>query len=158
MRVTRGNRDPKDVVKLILSNRATKIEYDSSGDVTRYAGDILDYMVLANLLKESHGYYYLNGTEMDAISAFISNTTYFKGYDGFYGATNIDLTAIRLVEPQWFEYVNNKLSTDLFATDIVQFIGESIPEHSISWTIVLNRLLQTQIIRQRILVTLENHL
>ena len=130
LRVTRGNRDPKEVVKLIFSNRATKIEYDSSGDVTRYAGDILDYMVLANLLKESHGYYYLNSTEIDAISAFISSSTYFNGYDDFYGATNIDLTAIRLVEPQWFEYVNNKLSTDLFATDILQFIGGSTPEHS----------------------------
>ena len=130
LRVTRDNRDPKEVVKLILSNRTAKIEYDSSGDVTRYAGDILDYMVLANLLKESHGYYYINGGELEAINAFISSSDYFKGYDEFYGNPNIDLTAIRLVEPQWFEYVNNKLSSDLFATNIAQFIGETISEYS----------------------------
>lgn len=130
LRVTRDNREAKDVVQLILQNRTAKIEYDSNGDTTRYAADILDYMVLANLLRESHGYYYINGAEMDAISAFVSSSDYFGGYDDFYGSSNIDISTIRFIEPQWFEYVNNKLSTDLFATDIVQFIEDSIPEHS----------------------------
>lgn len=130
LRVTRDNRDPKDVVKLILANRSVKVEYDSRGDIIRYAGDILDYMVLANLLKESHGYYYINGMEADAISAFIASTNYFDGYDNLYNCPDVDLTTIRLTEPQWFEYVNNKLSSDLFTTDIVQFINSTMPQDS----------------------------
>lgn len=130
LRVTRDNRDPKEVVKLIVDNRERKIEYDSQGDVISYAGDILDYMVLANLLKESHGYYYINGGDSEVISAFVRSTAYFEGYDNFYNKQNIDLTSIRLKEPLWFEYVNNKLSSDLFATDIVQFIGETSAEYT----------------------------
>ena len=83
LRVTRDNRDPKEVVKLIVDNRERKIEYDSQGDVIRYAGDILDYMVLANLLKESHGYYYINGGDSEVISAFVRSSAYFEGYDNF---------------------------------------------------------------------------
>ena len=58
------------------------------------------------------------------------SSAYFEGYDNFYGRQNIDLTSIRLKEPLWFEYVNNKLSSDLFATDIVQFIGETSAEYT----------------------------
>ena len=59
LRVTRDGRSPKEVAQTIISNRKTKTEYDhkydqlkstsgnypSKGDVNRYAGDILDYMV-----------------------------------------------------------------------------------------------------------------
>ncbi|HDR1497418.1 TPA: hypothetical protein QB439_001908, partial [Pasteurella multocida] len=64
LRVTTNKRSPKEVAKLIIENRVNNVEYanqyeqlrtskgdyPSKGDTTRYAGDILDYMVLANLL------------------------------------------------------------------------------------------------------------
>ena len=60
LRVTRDNRDPKTTLDLILSNRSNGTTYDTGGDVIRYAGDILDYMELANLLiLKPNGQYYL---------------------------------------------------------------------------------------------------
>ena len=44
LRVTRDHRNPSEVVDLILENRRKKVDYDGTGDVIRYAGDILDYM------------------------------------------------------------------------------------------------------------------
>ncbi len=122
LRVTRDNREVKEVVDLIVDNRKKKETYISDGDYVRYAGDILDYMVLANLLVERHGYYYLNKNEESAILTFINDTAYFHEYDKFYGKTfsNKELNSI---ENQWFEYVNADLSDDLFKTDLISFIS-----------------------------------
>lgn len=123
LRVTRDHRDVKEVIELIISNRNKKIEYDTTGDVIRYAGDILDYMLQANLLYAAHGYYYLNRQEMEAILVFTTDINYFTGYDSFYKKTftTQDITA---TEPEWFEYVNSNLSPDMFKTDITSFITE----------------------------------
>ena len=66
-----------EVADLILTNRKNKVEYEHGGDITRYAGDILDYMVHANLLDERHGHFYLNHTEMESIMVFINDINYF---------------------------------------------------------------------------------
>lgn len=123
LRVTRDNRDVKEVINLIKRNRETKIDYDSAGDTIRYAGDILDYMVLANLLKVSHNYYYLNRQENNAILAFINSEEYFKGYDSFYG-TSFETSNIRTIEADWFKYVNDGLDPELFRTDISHYITD----------------------------------
>ena len=74
IRVTCGEKTPKEVAQTILKNRKEKLKYYNSkdkkiqslrgnprtkGDVTRYAGDILDYMEIANLLNVQYGYYSL---------------------------------------------------------------------------------------------------
>lgn len=58
LRVTRDNEGVEKTWERILENRQNKLEYDQTGDVIRYAGDILDYMEIANLLKtyDSHTY------------------------------------------------------------------------------------------------------
>ena len=124
LRVTRDNRDVKEVIDLIKSNRDTKKDYDSAGDTIRYAGDILDYMVLANLLKVSHNYYYLNRQENNAILAFINSEEYFNGYDAFYG-TSFETSSISHIETDWFEYVNDGLYPELFRTDISHYITDT---------------------------------
>ena len=128
LRVTRDNRNPEEVVSLVLSNREKKVEYDTQGDVIRYAGDILDYMVLANLLKESHGYYYLNGAEAAAITTIQAQSPSFSGYDKFYGQ-QYDPAEIDLVRPDWFKFVNNNIDPSNFTTDIADFIKEQYPEN-----------------------------
>lgn len=111
-----------DVAKHIIENRENKIEYSheyeqlktkdgnypSAGDVYRYAGDILDYMVLANLLKTkgTQYYYYLNTDNPDLINRHLQNTAYFNQYDCFYHQEEISNTEIRALERQWFDYVN----------------------------------------------------
>lgn len=111
-----------DVAKHIIENRENKIKYSheyeqlkkingnypSASDVYRYAGDILDYMVLANLLKTkgTHYYYYLNTDNPDLINRHLQNTAYFNQYNCFYYQKEISNAEIRALERQWFDYVN----------------------------------------------------
>ena len=44
LRVTRDNEGVEATWKRINDNRKNKMEYDQTGDVVRYAGDIIDYM------------------------------------------------------------------------------------------------------------------
>ena len=117
LRTTRDNRNPEDTVALIEKNRKSKFEYEHGGDINRYAGDILDYMVLANLLYESHGYYYLNHTEMSAIMSFINDTSFFKSYDKYYGK-DCKVSELNDIEIDWFNYVNDGLDNKLFRTEL----------------------------------------
>lgn len=133
LRVTSGSRTALDVAKTILENRKNKVKYynqkdtrilslsgkvRSVGDVTRYAGDILDYMEIAGLLVKSNGYYFLKGNETDAVSTFRNDTTWFGGYDSFYGKKDIVVNELSKIEPLWFEYVNDSMNPNLFRSSI----------------------------------------
>ena len=123
LRVTRDNQDVNKTIDLIISNRKNKVEYEHGGDITRYAGDILDYMVHANLLDERHGYFYLNHTEMESILVFIDGLkNYFTGYDSFYG-NEINVSELAEIESDWFEFVNTELYEDLFKTDLTSYFA-----------------------------------
>ena len=89
----------------------------------------LDYMVMANLLKESHNYYYLNRLENEAILSFVEDGSYFKGYDKFYGI-NFETSDLNIVESDWFEYVNSNLNASLFKTDISKYIKKTTEEQA----------------------------
>ena len=136
LRVTKDNRNVREVIDLIRANRESKVGYDTQGDVIRYAGDILDYMVLANLLKVSHNYYFLNRLENEAILSFINSKDYFKGYDDFYG-TSFEASELNPIETDWFEYVNSGLDNNLFKTDITQYITESDEEQASEYRILV---------------------
>jgi len=133
IRVTSGSVSPKTVAQTILNNRKKKLKYynrkdkniqslrgepRSKGDVTRYAGDILDYMEIANLLNVRYGYYSLKENQSQAISAFNTDKTFFKGYEDFYGRNNYETSDLSDVEPLWFDYVNKSMKPDLFKSDI----------------------------------------
>lgn len=123
LRVTRDGLHPKNVAELILRNRINGIEYDhkydqlknkqgnyiNKGDLHRYAGDILDYMVLANLLNhKGTGYWYcLNDESKDAINFHLENSVWFDEYDEFYGLKTIPTKKISSIEENWFSYVNS---------------------------------------------------
>ena len=133
IRVTNGSVSPKIVAQTILDNRKKKLKYynrkdkniqsltgepRSKGDVTRYAGDILDYMEIANLLNVHYGYYSLKENQSQAISAFNTDKTFFKGYEGFYGRNNYETSELSDVESLWFDYVNKSMKPELFKSDI----------------------------------------
>jgi Restriction endonuclease BpuJI - N terminal/Domain of unknown function (DUF3883) len=143
LRVTRDGRHPKDVAELILMNRVNKIEYDhhyeqlknektgefqSNGDLCRYAGDILDYMSLANLLKhKGTGYYfYLNEENSDAIDYHLTNSKWFNGYDQFYKQEDITNSEIAKIEETWFSYVNLFDNIEVFTPRLNKADAESI--------------------------------
>ena len=132
-RVTSGNKTPEEIAKTILFNRKNKIKYynrkdpkvfslrgrpRSKGDMTRYAGDILDYMELANLLVSHNGYFSLKGNELVSIDLFANDNSFFNGYEEFYGKENFDISELLPIETSWFEYVNNSMKPSLFKTDL----------------------------------------
>lgn len=130
LRVTTGKRTAREVAQLILDNRQRAVEYThkyeqlktnkgsypSKGDVTRYAGDILDYMVLADLLKtKGISYYYsLNEENKVKIQKHLDNQEWCNLYDEFYGKIDIPKTVIRNLEKDWFDYVNSFENIDEF--------------------------------------------
>lgn len=143
LRVTRDNRHPKVVAELILENRANNVAYEhkyqslwnekthsfpSKGDVYRYAGDILDYMVLANLLnhKGTGYYYYLNSENKEAINFHLSHSVWFNEYDKYYGAENISTSEIGALEEIWFDYVNSFDNIEAFAPHLDEREAENI--------------------------------
>lgn len=133
IRVTSGSVSPQTVARTILDNRKKKLKYynrkdkniqslrgepRTKGDVTRYAGDILDYMEIANLLNVHYGYYSLKENQSQAISAFNTDKSFFKGYENFYGRNNYETSELSDVEPLWFDYVNKSMKPGLFKSDI----------------------------------------
>ena len=123
LRVTaHQTKTPLDVAKQIVYNRQNKVKYNhqypgiqktdgnypSQGDVYRYAGDILDYMVLANLLtdKGTGRWYYLNSDNQRAINYHLNNPVWFSTYDQYYQQSNIPSSEIAELEKSWFNYVN----------------------------------------------------
>ena len=138
-RVTSGKASLRQVAETILQNRKNKVKYYNSrdkkvlsltgkarskGDMTRYAGDILDYMELANLLQKHNGYFSLRGNEITALKTFAADATWFGGYDMFYGRKGVDVSELSKIEPCWFDYVNNSMRPNLFRTSVRTVVGE----------------------------------
>jgi hypothetical protein len=139
IRVTSGKVSPKEVAEQILSNRRNKLSYynpedplifNSKGkprtknDVVRYAGDILTYMEVANLLSKRHGYYSLKPNEVGPISAFASDKSFFHGYDKFYGLDDFDASELNGIEPAWFQYVEASMKPNMFKTNIESLLHD----------------------------------
>jgi len=124
LRVTRNQRNIDEIVKLILDNRALNIKYDTSGDVIRYAGDMLDYMNIADLvITHDQNKFYINSSEKEVIASFIKSDNYFNLYDKFYEKDTINTSDLTKLTPVWFDYINNDLGEELFKTDLYKYLG-----------------------------------
>ena len=121
LRVTRDGEDVSLVWERIKTNRKNKLTYDMTGDVIRYAGDIVDYMEIANLLKTwDSRTYYLNDLETETITKFIESKEWFSGYDRMIARKQGSLDAINNVYSDWFAYVNRDMdTTDLRQTSLL---------------------------------------
>jgi hypothetical protein len=138
LRVTRDNEGVEETWKRIEENRKKCLEYDQTGDVIRYAGDILDYMETANLLKTyDNKMYYLNTLEEDAIIKFCESTEWFSGYDAMIEKRLGDIERIKECTNDWFAYVNRNMKDTDFSTDILSYIAsdenelQRLKEHSL---------------------------
>ena len=103
LRVTRDHEDAKATVGRILDNRHRNETYISDGDVIRYAGDLLDYAVLAGLLTEKDGVFSLNVANRDIAEMIADSTDFFGGYSDLKGG---GLESIRSLREAWFTYVD----------------------------------------------------
>lgn len=140
LRVTTAKVSAEDVAKVILENRKQRVKYynpqdiqsysltgtaRTKGDMTRYAGDILDYMEIANLLIKRNGYFYLKGNELVALKTFADDNTWFNGYDSIYGKKGLVTADISKIEPAWFDYVQDSMKPDLFKSDIKTILANT---------------------------------
>lgn len=124
LRVTRDNEGVEKTWLRIKENRKNNVEYDQQGDVIRYAGDILDYMETANLLKTyDNRMYYLNTLEEEAIIKFCESTEWFSEYDSMIDRRSGTLEAVKACTGDWFAYVNRDMKDTDFSTDILSYIA-----------------------------------
>jgi hypothetical protein len=126
LRVTRDNEGVEKTWERISKNRKSTVKYDQTGDVIRYAGDIIDYMEIANLLKtyDSHTYY-LNTLEEEAIIKFIESTEWFSRYDKMIKNRAGTIADVKNCINEWFSYVNRDMKDTDFSTDILAYIASN---------------------------------
>lgn len=114
LRVTRDQEKPGSTVQRILFNRKIKATYDSTGDVVRQAGDVLDYLVLADLLvREPNGRYYLKPENIPVAIKIRDSAMIFSGYESFYGKTNLSTADMSEIQNEWFEFAGKLEDIDL---------------------------------------------
>lgn len=129
LRVTRDNEGVEKTWKRISHNRKKGYEYDQTGDVIRYAGDIIDYMENANLLKTYDSrMYYLNVLEEEVIIKFCESSEWFSGYDAMLKKRSGSMQTIKDCAADWFSYVNRAIQDTDFATDILAYIASNEEE------------------------------
>ena len=129
LRVTRDNEGVEKTWERILQNRKNGYEYDQTGDVIRYAGDIIDYMEIANLLKTYDSrMYYLNTLEEEAIIKFCESSEWFAEYDVMLKNRSGSMQAVKDCTTGWFSYVNRDIQNTDFATDILAYIASDADE------------------------------
>jgi hypothetical protein len=131
LRCTRDNEEPLIVWKRIKTNRYNEYNYDKTGDVVRYAGDILDYMEIANLLNcYDNNKYYINKFETEAVMKFINSNQWFFGYDSMIKHKKGSLDAINNENENWFNYANKKINETNLQTNILTLISTGAEEEN----------------------------
>lgn len=129
LRVTRDNEGAEATWKRISENRKAGVEYDQTGDVIRYAGDIIDYMEIANLLKTYDSRtYYLNTLEEETIIKFCESSEWFSEYDTMIDNQSGSMESVKDCIRGWFSYVNRDIQDTDFSTDILAYIASDEEE------------------------------
>ncbi|WNF37189.1 DUF3883 domain-containing protein [Bacillaceae bacterium IKA-2] len=131
LRVTRDLRPVASTWELILNNRKKGVSYDWTGDVVRYAGDILDYMVQANLIVHRPNLkYYINHVEDFAIQRFLKPTDdLFDYYEELPVISDIALNDVKRLEFAWVSYFNTERDESFFDTDILALLSNTTEEY-----------------------------
>lgn len=125
LRVTRDHEDAHATLRRILDNRRNGLTYVEDGDVVRYAGDILDYMAIAGLLKTYDGKtFYVNAASNSVISHFLLSEGYFDGYDGLYGKSVVTAASVAERQPAWERFVNRELPATHFGLDVAELLAK----------------------------------
>jgi len=126
LRVTRDNEGVEKTWSRILTNRKNEFSYDQTGDVIRYAGDIIDYMEIANLLKTYDSRtYYLNTLEEETIIKFIESREWFSAYDRMIEKRSGSIECVKDCTHAWFSFVNREMTDTDFSTDILSYISDN---------------------------------
>lgn len=129
LRVTRDCEGVERTWDRIFQNRENGVAYDQTGDVIRYAGDIIDYMEIANLLKTYDSRtYYLNTLEEESIVKFCESNEWFDEYDKMICQKSGTMEDVKACIRGWFSYVNRDMADTDFSTDILAYIASDEEE------------------------------
>ncbi len=129
LRVTRDCEGVERTWDRIFQNRENGVTYDQTGDVIRYAGDIIDYMEIANLLKTYDSRtYYLNTLEEESIVKFCESNEWFDEYDKMICQKSGTMEDVKACIRGWFSYVNRDMADTDFSTDILAYIASDEEE------------------------------
>lgn len=105
LRVTSKHEDISTTIDRILKNRENNIDYDATGDIKRYALDLLDYCVLAGiLLKDFKGKFFIKQDSIEFLTFFQENGHLFSSYCSY--KDDKDLSDIDAIKPLWINFVN----------------------------------------------------
>ena len=123
---------PASIANTVISNRNSKVEYDRTGDRVRYAKDILDYMIIADLLtyRPVTDTYSLNPKTISAAVSLRNEAAMFDGYLHLYGR-NPTAAEVKECNFEWIEFVNKERSIESFGAniaDILTFTSDSSSE------------------------------
>jgi hypothetical protein len=112
------------VAEELLDNRLRKIEYDQTGDVVRYAQDVLDYMVLGDILTKriNTNSYHFKPQGQEAALKISQRAPIFSGYQSFYGNGLPDTSEIAEIEDEWKAFVNEDRISEAFVGDILSIL------------------------------------
>ena len=124
LRVTRDKEAVEVTLRRIEENRRNNRKYIEDGDVIRYAGDILDYMQIAGLLKTHNGKdFYVNSASSGTILRYLSPNDRFNGYDDLYAKSVVMASDVEARQREWEEYANREIPDKYFSIDISQLLG-----------------------------------
>lgn len=129
VRVTSGAKSAAEVAGELLKNRALRVDYNTEGDVVRYAQDILDYMVLADLLqKRPHPLSYVIKPQAAVVLAeFVRSAPLFEGYRDLYGRFALQASDVSDRRESWFRFVNAERPQEAFQGDILSLLADADP-------------------------------
>ena len=128
LRITRDHESARKTYDRILANRRDKCTYITKGDIIRYAGDILDYMVLADLIvKDRDGRFFRKNETAHLLKIIRDSKNFFKAYSKLEKPTNPQINGL---EADWVSYAERcarefsaktilKSSVDLVITPVV---------------------------------------
>ncbi|CAN2188038.1 Restriction endonuclease, type II, BpuJI, N-terminal [Candidatus Nanopelagicaceae bacterium] len=127
------SRDARFVANLMLENRKHRVEYDQTGDVVRYAQDILDYMVLADILNKrvNTNTYHFKNQGLEAALKIVQRAPSFEGYRHLYGLGKPDASEVSSLEDDWMRFVNQDRISEAFVGDILSILEVEDSENSI---------------------------
>ena len=129
LRVTRDCEGVEKTWDRIFQNRKNGVAYDQTGDVIRYAGDIVDYMEIANLLKTYDSRtYYLNTLEEESIVKFCESNEWFNENDKMIRQKSGTMEDVKACINSWFSHVNRDMEDTDFSTDILAYIASDEEE------------------------------
>lgn len=130
LRCTRYNHEPySDTWHRIITNRREDAIYNTKGDITRYAHDILDYMTQAGLLNCVNNAYYMNTLASKTINLFINSNESFHEYDAMIKSGSGSLKEINKCKVNWFKYVNDINHISL-STDVVAYMNSTLDRYN----------------------------